>query len=40
MIRQRQVYQSVIVEYIDTPVISVSIDGILRKINSFSSAYY
>ena len=27
MIRQRQVYQSVIVEYIDTPVISVSIDG-------------
>lgn len=27
MIRQRQVYQSVIVEYIDTPVINVSIDG-------------
>ena len=27
MIKQRQVYQSIIVEYIDTPVISVAIDG-------------
>ena len=27
MIRKRQVYHSIIIEYIDTPVISVSIDG-------------